>query len=130
MRVTHPNSDSHIHKTLPQLYKEHEEEKKRVYEERVIEAEKGSFIPLVFSTSGGTGPLCRSFLKKLAHQITDIKSEKYEDVIYHLRVRLRFAILRSTLMAVRGQRGKRLKGLDSLEDISFNLIPEAYHPNR
>ena len=129
MRVTHPNSDSHIHKTLPQLYKEHEEEKKRVYEERVIEAEKGSFIPLVFSTSGGTGPLCRSFLKKLAHQITDIKSEQYEDVIYHLRVRLRFAILRSTLMAVRGQRGKRLKGLDGLEDISFNLIPEAYHPN-
>ena len=24
VRVTHPNSDSHIHKTLPQLYREHE----------------------------------------------------------------------------------------------------------
>ena len=55
-----------------------------------------------------------------------MKCEKYEDVVYHVRVRLRFALLRSTLLAVRGKRGKTLKGLDSIEDTSFNLIPENY----
>ena len=55
-----------------------------------------------------------------------MKNDKYEDVIYHLRVRVRFAILRSTLMAVRGQRGKRLKGVERVLDTSFNLIPEAF----
>ena len=50
IRVTHPSCDTHITKPLSQLYKEEENEKKRVYEERVIEAEKGSFTPLVFTT--------------------------------------------------------------------------------
>ena len=92
--------------------------------------EKGSFTPLVFSTSGGAGPLAHAFTKKTASTIADDKNEKYEDVIYHLRVRLRFAILQSILMAVRGQRGNRIKGMDSIDDTSFNLIPEVYHQRK
>ena len=59
--------------------------------------------------------------------LSEVKNDKYEDIIYHLRVRLRFAILRSTLMAVRGQGGKKLKGVDGIEETSFNLIPEGYN---
>ena len=92
----------------------------------MIEAEKGSFTPLVFTTSGGCGPLCKQLIKKLAKSIASAKSEKYEDVIYHLRVRLRFALLKSTLLAVRGQRGEPVKGVESVGSTSFNLIPEAY----
>ena len=98
-----------------------------MYEERVLESEKGTFIPLIFTTSGGSGPLCRKFMKRLASRIADKKNEEYKDVIFHLRVRLRFAILRSTLMALRGQRGRRLKGVESVDEVSFNIIPEAYN---
>ena len=126
VRVTHPNCDTNLFKPLSQLYSEHESEKKRTYEERVIEAEKGSFIPLVFSTSGGMGPLCRTFFKKLAHIIAEDNNERYEDVIHHLRVRTRYALLRSTLMALRGQRGRKLKKVDPISETSFNLIPEHY----
>ena len=49
-KVSEERGDTHITKPLSQLYKEEENEKKRVYEERVIEAEKGSFTPLVFTT--------------------------------------------------------------------------------
>ena len=125
VRVTHPNCESNIHKTLPQLYKEHEDKKKRMYEERILEAEKGSFTPLVFSTSGG-----KILIKKLATRIADGKNEKYEDVIYHLRVRIRYAILRSTLLAIRGQRGRKLRNVDSIEETFFNIIPEAFNQRK
>ena len=57
VRVTHPSCQTNIHKSLTQLYKEQEDLKKRLYEERKLECEKGSFTPLVFTTSGGTAPL-------------------------------------------------------------------------
>ena len=97
-----------------------------MYEERIIEAEKGSFTPLIFTTSGGNGPLCRVLIKKLAERIAESKNERYEDIIYHLRVRIRFSILGSTLISVRGQRGKNLKGAEKIEETSFNIIPEVY----
>ena len=92
----------------------------------MIESEKGSFTPLIFTTSGGSGPLCRGLIKKVAKNIAESKNEAYEDIIYHLRVRLRFALLQSTLMALRGLRGAQLKGVKSVEHTDFNLIPETH----
>ena len=46
-------------------------------------------------------------------------------VMRHLRTRLRFALLRATLVAVRGYRGQKGRSEEiEIEDISFNLIPE------
>ena len=42
--------------SLKQLYERNEKEKRDKYEERLIESEKGSFSPMVFLTTGGTGP--------------------------------------------------------------------------
>ena len=38
-----------------QNFDEHENEKKRKYQQRVIYMEMGSFIPLVFGRNGGMG---------------------------------------------------------------------------
>ena len=62
VRVTHPSCESQIHKPLSQVYQDHEREKKRAYEERIIESEKGSFTPLVFTTSGGSVNICKRFM--------------------------------------------------------------------
>ena len=125
VRVTHPGCDTNSHKPLSQLYKEHEEEKKRTYEERIIESEKGTFTPLVFSTSGGMGPLCHTFFKKIAQLISDNQNEKYADVIHHIRVRICFALLRSILIALRGQRWRTSRKAGSMKETSFNLIPDT-----
>ena len=44
----------------------------------------------------------------------------------HIRTRLRFALLRATLVAVRGYRGKRtqMSAEKDEDEIDFNLIPE------
>jgi len=55
VRVCHPHAYSYREQTPDQVYRQHENEKKRKYANRVLEVEKGTFTPLVFSTTGGTG---------------------------------------------------------------------------
>ena len=52
VRVCHPNADSYRDLTPKQIYKKHENKKKRQYAEREIEIEKGTLTPLVFTTTG------------------------------------------------------------------------------
>ena len=51
--------------------------------------------------------------------------ERYSDVMNHLRTRLRFSLLKSILVAIRGARGKRTGKFteQNLGNVSFNLIP-------
>ena len=46
-------------------------------------------------------------------------------VMSHIRTRLRFSLLLSILVAVRGERGKRVRPTDEKDfaNIDFNLIP-------
>ena len=124
VRVTHPTA-AHLKKSMEALYRENENEKKRAYNDRVMNIEKGAFTPLVFSTTGGMGPECTRLNKQLAELISQKTGEVYAHVMRHLRTRLRFALLRATLVAVRGYRGQKGRSEEiEIEDISFNLIPE------
>ena len=127
VRVTHPNCDSNVAKPLPQIFAENEQEKKRKYEPRVIEVEKGSFTPVVLATSGGMGPEAENLIQRLADKIAEKTSERRSQILSHLRTKLRFALLRCTLVALRGVRGKMKKGEETngYENISFNLLPRA-----
>ena len=89
----------------------------------MINCERLTFTPLVFTTTGGMGPECDRLNRRLAELIAVKRREAYSDVIGHIRTRLRFALLRSTLVALRGVRGKS-RGEPSDMDISFNLIPQ------
>ena len=75
----------------------------------MIDIEKSSFNPLVFTTTGGMAPECNRVNKRLAEKIPAAEKhrEPYASVITYIRTKLRFALLRSTLAAIRGFRGKR-----------------------
>ena len=49
---------SYIDLTPKQIYRMHENEKKRIYSKRVTEIEQGTFTPLIFTTTGGMGKEC------------------------------------------------------------------------
>ena len=124
VRVFHPNSPSYVNTSPQQLYTRHEKEKKRDYNNRVLQVEKGSFAPLILSTTGGMGPESTKFHKRLAELIATKRGEEYSHVVSHIRTRLRFALLRCTLVAIRGERGRRRRTESPLSDVSFNLVPE------
>ena len=113
---------SNVTVSLKALYERNESEKKALYEDRVLQVEKGSFQPLVFLTTGGTGPSCTKVMKRLAGKMAVKKGESYSHVMNFMRTRLRFALLRSVLIAVRGSRGKRIKE-PHVGAVAFNLIP-------
>lgn len=129
IRVFHPNAPSYVHTPLHSLYVSHQSQKKREYNERVIEVERASFTPLVFSSFGGMSPECTTFHKNLAHLIAEKTSENYADVMSYIRRRIRFSLLRTTLIALRGERikpgTKRPKHLLN-DDIDFGLIEAAH----
>ena len=87
--------------------------------------EKVSFTPGVFLTSGGMSNECKQFINRLADLIARKRKERYCDVVRHVRTRLRFAMLRTTLIALRGYRGKKMdsKHETPLSEVSYNLIP-------
>ena len=77
---------------------------------RVIQVEKGTFTPMVFSTTGGMGKEAERFVKRLATKMTfKDSSSSYSTNMSFVRRRLRFDLLRRTLIAIRGFRGKSYK---------------------
>ena len=70
-------------------------------------------------------PECTKFHKKIAEHIANKTKEEYCHVMNHLRTRLRFTLLKSTLLALRGERGNGRKcRAKNISDLSFNTIPE------
>ncbi len=122
VRVSHPFAPSNVTLSLPALYAKNEKEKNELYKARVQECEKGSFVPLIFLTTGGMGPACTTTIKRVAGMIAVKGGETYSHVINFMRTKLRFSLLRSVLVAVRGVRGKAIQE-PYLGNISFNLIP-------
>ena len=121
--VTHPNTQSSRNLSLPQIYHNQEREKKRKYNERIINVEKATFVPLVFTTSGGMGPECQRFNKRLAELIALKRNESYADVITYIRKKLRFALLKATLVSLRGYRGKYDRNTTvDMSEIDYNLV--------
>ena len=87
--------------------------------------EKGAFVPLVYTTSGGMSAQCQALHKRVGELIADRTNEKFADVIRYIRTRLRFSVLRSTLAALRGFRGKAKTAAHNIDELSFNLIPRV-----
>ena len=113
-RVCHPNADSYRDLSPKQIYRIHENEKKRKYISRVTEIEHGTFTPLVFTTTGGMADECLRHHSRLAELLsTKRELESYATTISWIRAKVSFTILRSTFLFLRGLRRSNLDIKDS-----------------
>ena len=85
-------------------YRRHEKEKKRAYEQRIINVEHSSFTPLVMSASGGLGQAAASTYKRLASLLATKWNQPYSSTLSWLRCKLSFSLLRSSIQSIRGSR--------------------------
>ena len=106
VRIFHPGAQSNKAATIDAAFEKHEGEKKRTYNRRVLEVEKATFTPLVFSTSGGMGKEAEKFHRRLASLIAEKRNTPYSDCMSYLRKKVSFCLLRTTLAALRGYRGR------------------------
>ena len=104
VRVFNPYARSNAQLSPAAAYRRHEREKSRAYEQRICEIEHGSFTPLIFSATGGMGPLASTFYKRLADLLSEKWDIPYSKAMCLLRCRLSFALLRSMIRCMRGSR--------------------------
>ena len=105
IRVFNPLALSNATKSVEQMYMAHEQSKKRQYNARILEVEKGTFTPVVFSCSGGSSPEASRLLKAIALKLSVKKQMKYSEAISFLRRRIAFDVLKTCLLSFRGERG-------------------------
>ena len=104
VRVFNPLATSNRQTTISTCFRSHDREKRRVYEQRVREVERGSFTPLVFSALGGVSRPTEITYKRLASLLATKKDHHYSIIISFIRCRLSFSLLRSAIMCLRGSR--------------------------
>lgn len=104
VRVFYPHAPSYLSRSLSGLCKSFEQEKKRKYSDRILQIDHGFFTPLVFSSCGGMGPETSSAIKKLASMVAEKRNEQYSHTISLLRMRISFALIRASLICLRGTR--------------------------
>ena len=70
-------------------------------------------------------PECVKYHKRVAELISNKTHEDYSKVMNHIRTRVRFTLLKSTLIAIRGERGKQKKSVNNnVSELSFNTVPD------
>ena len=104
-RVCHPNADSYRDLSPKQIYRIHENEKKRKYNSR--EREQGTFTTLVFTTTGEIADECLRYHSRLAEKLSAKTQEIHATTISWVRAKVSFAILRSALLCLRRSRTPR-----------------------
>ena len=71
------------------------------------------------------GPECTRYHRRFAELITAKRGEDYSDTMNFIRTKLHITLLKCTLVAIRGERGRGKKNTNaSIADLSLNLIPE------
>ena len=107
VRVCHRNAESYRDLTPKQIYKKHENEKKRQYAEREREIIQGTFVPLVSTATGGMADECVKYHIRLVELIVNKKGESYSSAISWIRAEVFFVIVRSVILRLRGSRSRR-----------------------
>ena len=106
------------------LYQQQEKGKKKTYQQRVLQVERGSFTPLVFSVTGGMAPEATIFFKLVAAELAAKRNERYSCVMSWLRCRIGFSLLRSAIQSIRGSRSV-FASVDAVT--SFEAAAHAMH---
>jgi hypothetical protein len=106
VRVFNPCAVTYENSSLKSCYSRVERQKQTKFDERIREVEFGTFSPLVFTTSGGQGPIAKVVYKRLANLISVKHHKPYNATINYIRCCLSFSLIRSVNLCLRGTRSK------------------------
>ena len=76
---------------------------------------------MVFSTTGGMGIEASKLMKRIAEWTDRKTGQRYADIMGFIRKRIRFDLLRTTTIALREERGRRVCQAKDIADLVLNL---------
>ena len=113
IRVVDTDAQSYVNRSPKEVLGTAEKDKKAKYSV-ACEERRALFTPLCFSVDGLMGTEAEVFLKRLGDRLAVKWEKSYSEVMGWVRARLSFAILRASILCLRGSRTK-WRGL-GLED--------------
>ena len=123
LRVFDLNTCRYLNKSLQHCHAINENEKKRAYNERTLQVDHGTFTPLVFPIYGSMGRECHKFYSRLSDLLSEKRNLPKSVVANWVRSKVCFALLKSSLLCLRGSRTvcRKVSELECDVDISHNL---------
>ncbi|KAL5477407.1 hypothetical protein EMCRGX_G024203 [Ephydatia muelleri] len=110
VKVVDTDAPSHRTRSPEAILESGAKEKKRVYEQAVVER-RGNFTPIVLSVDGLLHREAEHFLKRMAANLARKWEKPYSQTCGYVRARLALAIIRATSLCLRGSRVKWRSGL-------------------
>ena len=102
VRFFNPHTPSNRSIPLATCFAKHEREKHPCYEQWILNVEQSSFVPAVFSSTGGMGKHAKMLYNRIASLLADKSGEAYSIVNAWIRCKLRFALLHASVVCLRG----------------------------
>ena len=75
VKVINPNSNSYLQHSTKKTMQNAERQKSRCYNERILNVERGSFAPLIYTVAGGMRPQAKTFEKLLCNKLAFFKQK-------------------------------------------------------
>ena len=122
VKIFNPNAKS-CPKTISDAYKYHESVKTLKYQQRILDVEHSSSVPLIFACTRGAAPDSTKTVQKLAEKLSEKRNESYSDTINYIRTKISFALLRSAILCFRGC--KKLKNTSNIDNSICAVIEEG-----
>ena len=97
----HAKTSRKLHKNA---YKYHETLKNSKYLQRIFNVEQSSFCPLFFGCTVGAAPSATRTMQRLAEKQSEKRQESYPESINYIRTKISFALLRISILCIRGCR--------------------------
>ena len=119
VRVFNPFASTHLQSPLAKCFENNEREKKRKYNQRVIQVEHGTFSPLVFTLYGGMSRETEHFISTLCAKLALKRDIPYSSIVNWIRSKLSFALIRAAILCVRGTRDWRKQSICSSANVEL-----------
>ena len=97
IKVCNLLASSYQNQSITATFSSMEKDKKRKYNARILNVDKGTFTPLVMSVNGRMGRVCSIFYSKLAEQLADKRKETKSETVTWIRRKISFCLLRSAI---------------------------------
>ena len=129
VRVFYPYARSYANQNLSNTFSKMEKEKKKKYNNRVIDQEHGSFTPLIFSSNGGMSKETKRFYGRLSELLAEKNGSDVSETAAYVKRKLAFSLIRSAVICIRGSRSihqtkyKNIENNSSISDAdTINLL--------
>ena len=124
IRVFDHNAQRYRNNNLQKSFIRNEVEKKKHYNERVLNVENASFTQLVFNVNGGMGKESKTFFKRLTEMVAEKRNISNAIATSFIRTKLSFSfLLRSMILCIRGSRSLKRESInDDMELAQLSKI--------